>query len=101
MGRHHKADRLAPLLQSSGASGEDDAGTPATASPGITMSIYAKAVTADKRHAQEAIAALFVGNSNQRQTQQQLRNGHAGTVYSFVFPNLFLFGLCYITKLLK
>jgi hypothetical protein len=29
----------------------------------MTMGTYAKAVTADKRLAQDAIAALFVGNS--------------------------------------
>ena len=32
------------------------------ASPGITMGVYAKAVTADKREGQNAIAALFIGS---------------------------------------
>jgi integrase len=47
--------------------GEDGASVKTTqelmryASPGITMGIYAKAVTADKRHAQDTIAALFCG----------------------------------------
>lgn len=35
------------------------------ASPGIAMGICAKAVTADKWQAQDTIAALFVGSSNQ------------------------------------
>jgi hypothetical protein len=32
------------------------------------MGIYAKAITADKRQAQDTIAALFVGNSNRSAT---------------------------------
>jgi hypothetical protein len=32
-------------------------------SPGITLGIYAKAVTADKRQAQDVIAALFMGEA--------------------------------------
>jgi hypothetical protein len=35
------------------------------ASPGITMGIDAKAVTADKRQAQDTMAAMFTGSSNQ------------------------------------
>jgi integrase len=70
-GRDHKADRLAQLPPNTGYSvavfgriGKDDA----DASPEITMSVYAKAVTADKRQAQDSITALFVGNSNQSAT---------------------------------
>jgi hypothetical protein len=74
-GRDHKADRLAQLPPNTGYSvavfgriGKDDAELLRHASPEITMSVYAKAVTADKRQAQDSITALFVGNSNQSAT---------------------------------
>ena len=56
---------LATLLQSSGASVKTTQELLRHASPTITMGIYAKAVTADKRQAQDAIAAMFVGSCNQ------------------------------------
>lgn len=65
IGWHSFRRTLATLLQSSGASVKTTQELLRHASPGITMGIYAKAVTADKRHAQNAIAALFVSNSNQ------------------------------------
>jgi integrase len=64
IGWHSFRRTLATLLQSSGASVKTTQELLRHASPGITMGIYAKAVTADKRHAQNTIAALFVGNSN-------------------------------------
>jgi integrase len=64
IGWHSFRRTLATLLQSSGASVKTTQELMRHASPGITMGIYAKAVTADKRHAQDTIAALFVGNSN-------------------------------------
>ena len=65
IGWHSFRRTLATLLQSSGASVKTTQELMRHASPGITMAIYAKAVTADKRNAQNAIAALFVSNSNQ------------------------------------
>lgn len=50
-------------MQSSGASVKTTQELMRRASPGITMGVYAKAVTADKREAQNAIAALFMGNT--------------------------------------
>lgn len=65
IGWHSFRRTLATLLQSSGASLKTTQELMRHASPGITLGIYAKAVTADKRHAQDAIAAMFVGTSNQ------------------------------------
>jgi integrase len=65
IGWHSFRRTLATLLQSSGASVKTTQELLRHASPGITMGVYAKAVTADKRQAQDSIAALFVGNSNQ------------------------------------
>jgi integrase len=65
IGWHSFRRTLATLLQSSGASVKTTQELLRHASPGITMGIYAKAVTADKRQAQETIAALFVGNTKQ------------------------------------
>jgi hypothetical protein len=36
----------------------------------MTLGTYAKAVTAEKRHAQDAIAALFVGKVGNASTAQ-------------------------------
>jgi integrase len=66
IGWHSFRRTLATLLQSSGASVKTTQELLRHASPGITMGIYAKAVTADKRQAQDTIAAMFVGNSNRR-----------------------------------
>jgi integrase len=63
IGWHSFRRTLATLLQSSGASVKTTQELLRHASPGVTMGIYAKAVTADKRQAQDTIAALFVGNS--------------------------------------
>jgi integrase len=49
------------LLQSSGASVKTTQELMRHSSPVMTLGTYAKAVTADKRIAQDAIAALFVG----------------------------------------
>jgi integrase len=68
IGWHSFRRTLATLLQSSGASVKTTQELLRHASPGITMGVYAKAVTADKRQAQDSIAALFVGNSNQSAT---------------------------------
>jgi integrase len=65
IGWHSFRRTLATLLQSTGASVKTTQELLRHASPGITMGVYAKAVTADKRHAQDTIAALFIGNSNQ------------------------------------
>jgi integrase len=65
IGWHSFRRTLATLLQSSGASVKTTQELMRHASPGITMGIYAKAVTADKRLAQDAIAAMFTGSSNQ------------------------------------
>jgi integrase len=65
IGWHSSRRRLATLLQLSGASVKTTQELLRHATPGITLAIYAKAVTADKRQAQDAIADLFVGNSNQ------------------------------------
>jgi integrase len=40
-------------------------------SPVMTLGTYAKAVTADKRIAQDAIAALFVSQSEDESTAQK------------------------------
>jgi len=66
IGWHSFRRTLATLLQSSGASIKTTQELMRYASPGITLSVYAKAVTADKRQAQDSIAALFVGDPRQR-----------------------------------
>ena len=65
IGWHTFRRTLATLLQSSGASVKTTQDLMRHASPGITIGVYAKAVTADKRQAQDTIASLFVGDSNQ------------------------------------
>ena len=65
IGWHSFRRTLATLLQSTGASVKTTQELLRHASPGITMGIYAKAVTAEKRRAQDIIAGLFVGNSIQ------------------------------------
>ena len=59
-GWHSFRRTLATLLQSSGASVKTTQELLRHASPVMTMGTYAKAVTADKRQAQDAIVALFV-----------------------------------------
>jgi integrase len=61
IGWHSFRRTLATLLQSSGASVKTTQELMRHASPVMTLGTYAKAVTADKRTAQDAIAALFVG----------------------------------------
>jgi integrase len=63
IGWHSFRRTLATLLQASGASVKTTQELLRHASPVMTMGTYAKAVTADKRLAQENIAALFMGNS--------------------------------------
>ena len=60
IGWHSFRRTLATLLQSSGASVKVTQDLMRHSSPLMTMGVYAKAVTADKRNAQDAIAALFV-----------------------------------------
>jgi len=56
------------------------------------MGICAKAVTADKRQAQDTIAAMFTGNSNQ--SAATTGEAYCGNRCSFLFPNLFSFLSC-------
>ena len=65
IGWHSFRRTLATLLQASGASVKTTQNLMRHASPLMTMAVYAKAVTADKRTAQDAIAALFVPNGSQ------------------------------------
>jgi integrase len=60
IGWHSFRRTLATLLQSSGASVKTTQELLRHSSPVMTLGIYAKAVTADKRNAQDAIAALFL-----------------------------------------
>ena len=60
LGWHSFRWTLATLLQSSGASVKTTQELLRHSSPVMTLGIYAKAVTADKRIAQDAIAALFL-----------------------------------------
>jgi integrase len=60
IGWHSFRRTLATLLQSSGASVKVTQDLMRHSSPLMTMGVYAKAVTADKRNAQDAIAALFI-----------------------------------------
>jgi hypothetical protein len=99
IGWHSFRRTLATLLQSSGASAKTTQELLRHASPGITMGIYAKAVTADKRQAQDIIAALFVGNSNQ--SAATAASAQCGNRCSFLFPRLFLSCLSREAKLLK
>jgi integrase len=61
IGWHSFRRTLATLLQSSGASVKTTQELMRHSSPVMTLGTYAKAVTADKRIAQDAIAALFMG----------------------------------------
>lgn len=60
IGWHSFRRTLATLLQSSGASVKVTQDLMRHSSPLMTMGVYAKAVTTDKRSAQDAIATLFV-----------------------------------------
>lgn len=70
IGWHSFRRTLATLLQSSGASVKTTQELMRHSSPVMTLGTYAKAVTADKRHAQDAIAALFVGKTGNPETAQ-------------------------------
>ena len=65
IGWHSFRRTLATLLQASGASVKTTQELLRHASPLMTMAVYAKAVTADKRTAQDAIAALFVSKGSE------------------------------------
>jgi integrase len=65
IGWHSFRRTLATLLQSSGASVKTTQELLRHSSPLMTMGTYAKAVTADKRNVQDAIAALFVEKGQQ------------------------------------
>ncbi len=60
LGWHSFRRTLATLLQSSGASVKTTQELLRHSSPVMTLGVYAKAVTADKRNAQDAIAAMFL-----------------------------------------
>jgi integrase len=64
IGWHSFRRTLATLLQSQGASVKTTQDLLRHPSPLMTMGTYAKAVTAEKRQAQDAIAALFIGNDD-------------------------------------
>lgn len=68
IGWHSFRRTLATLLQSSGASVKTTQELMRHSSPVMTLGTYAKAVTADKRLAQDAIAALFVGKGDDSTT---------------------------------
>jgi hypothetical protein len=55
-------------------------------SPVMTLGTYAKAVTADKRHAQDAIAALFVGKVDNADVSHNpfSRNDHLGRFLDYL-----------------
>jgi len=59
IGWHTFRHTFATLLQSSGATMKTTQELMRHASPQITMEVYAKAVTADKRNAQEVVSAMF------------------------------------------
>jgi integrase len=59
---------LATLLQSSGALVKTTQELLRHSSPVMPLGTYAKAVTADKRQAQDVIASLFVGKANDAST---------------------------------
>jgi len=65
IGWHSFRRTLATLLQSQGASVKTTQDLLRHSSPVMTMGTYAKAITAEKRQAQDAIAALFVGNDEE------------------------------------
>jgi integrase len=65
IGRHSFRRTLATLLQSSGASVKTTQDLMRHSSPVMTLGTYAKAVTADKRLAQDVIAALFTGKASE------------------------------------
>jgi integrase len=60
IGWHSFRRTLATLLQSSGASVKTTQELMRHSSPNITLAVYAKGVTADKRRAQDAITSLFL-----------------------------------------
>jgi len=63
IGWHTFRRTVATLLLSSGASVKTTQELMRHASSDMTVGIYAKALTADKREAQDKLAALFVGDS--------------------------------------
>jgi integrase len=63
IGWHSFRRTLATLLQSTGASVKTTQELLRHSSPVMTLGTYAKAVTADKRQAQDLIAALFTGGT--------------------------------------
>jgi integrase len=65
IGWHSFRRTLATLLQSSGASVKTTQDLMRHSSPVMTLGTYAKAVTADKRLAQDVIAALFTGKASE------------------------------------
>jgi integrase len=68
LGWHTFRRTTATLLHAAGASLKTTQELMRHASPDITLGIYAKAVTADKRQAQNTLAALFVDSSQSSQS---------------------------------
>jgi integrase len=68
IGWHSFRRTLATLLQSFGASVKTTQELMRHSSPVMTLGTYAKAVTADKRLAQDAIAASFIGKADDAAT---------------------------------
>jgi integrase len=64
IGWHTFRRTVATLLLSSGASVKTTQELMRHASPDVTVGIYAKALTADKREAQDKLVALFLGDSS-------------------------------------
>jgi integrase len=64
IGWHTFRRTVATLLLSSGATVKTAQELMRHASPDMTVGIYAKALTADKREAQDKLVALFVGDSS-------------------------------------
>jgi integrase len=85
IGWHSFRRTLATLLQSSGASVKTTQELLRHSLPVMTLGTYAKAVTADKRRAQDTITALFIGGSGTAKTRK----------CSFLFPELFPIRLTY------
>jgi hypothetical protein len=75
------------LLHAAGASLKTTQELMRHASPDITLGIYAKAVTADKRQAQNMLAALFVGAKPERpKRSNRLGNDYGKQVRNVIVP---------------
>jgi integrase len=82
IGWHSFRRTLATLLQSSGASVKTTQELLRHSSPVMTLGTYAKALTADKRQAQDVIAALFTGGA------EATNRGPSGPENSLSLPSV-------------